>query len=155
MHVWTQHCCAFVQRRNVISITYSECLIVALGAPHAMCMRHIVFFGLSGSATYLPQIMKFKKRHDFLKTKLLNTKCVFWFSLQILSKTFLILRELSEILLKNVYWSSWKVPVTCVRFQSNLNFLVGLTKNTWIPNFINIRPVEAELLRPDRQTWRS
>jgi len=51
------------------------------------------------------------KRHDFRKkkNKLLNTKCVFWFSLQILSETFLILRRNERDEIENVYRSSWKV----------------------------------------------
>jgi hypothetical protein len=43
------------------------------------------------------------KRHDFRKKKreLLNTKCVFWFSLQLLSVTFLILRRNERYMIKN------------------------------------------------------
>ena len=42
---------------------------------------------------------------------LLNTKCVFWFSLQLLSETFVILRIIQRDMIKNVYRSSCKVPV--------------------------------------------
>ena len=48
--------------------------------------------------------------------KLLNTKCVFWFSVQLLSETFLILRGNERDMIKNVYRSSCKVPVTLVGF---------------------------------------
>jgi len=44
-----------------------------------------------------------------LVQKLLNTKCVFWFSLQLLSETFLILRRIDRDMIKNVYWSSSEV----------------------------------------------
>ena len=35
---------------------------------------------------------------------------VFWFPLQLLSETFLILRRTERDMIKNVYWSSCKVP---------------------------------------------
>jgi hypothetical protein len=37
---------------KVIIITYSECVLVAFGFPHAMRMRHIAICGLSDSATF-------------------------------------------------------------------------------------------------------
>jgi len=66
-------------------------VFVALSIQHAMRIRHIVF-------CCLPTMQYFStlshKWHDFRKKKvLLNTKCVFWFSLQLLSEIFLILRR--------------------------------------------------------------
>jgi hypothetical protein len=55
------------------------------------------------------------KRHDFRKT-LLNMECVFCFSVQRLSETFLILRTGLDMI-KNVYWSACKVTL----FLSDLN----------------------------------
>jgi len=52
----------------------------------------------------------------FEKKKLLETKCVFWFSLQLLSETFLILRRPERDVIRNVYRSSRKVPVIIVTF---------------------------------------
>jgi hypothetical protein len=40
---------------------------------------------------------------------LLNIKCVFWFSLQFLSETFLISRRTERDMIKNVYWCSCEV----------------------------------------------
>jgi len=58
---------------------------------------------------YLTKVTIFEK-------KKLNTKCVFWYSLQLLSETFPILRRTERDVNRNVYRSSWKVPVIVVRF---------------------------------------
>ena len=54
------------------------------------------------------------KWEDFLKN-FLNIKLVFWFSLQLLSDTFLILRRIQWDII-NVHTSSCKVPVVLVIF---------------------------------------
>ena len=48
--------------------------------------------------------------------------------------------------------SSSKVPVILVRFYTNLDFLNGFSKNPQISNFMEIRPVGAEVFHADRQT---
>jgi len=63
------------------------------------------------------------KRHDFREKKmLLNIKRVFWFSLQLLSETFLILRRIQRDIIINVQRSSWEVLVIFVIFSWHLNF---------------------------------
>ena len=65
-----------------------------------------------------------------LGQKLLNIKCVFWFSVQLLSETFLILRRIQWDII-NLYWSSRKVPVTVVRFDWYMNE----NSSSWSPVF--------------------
>ena len=54
--------------------------------------------------------------------KLLTIKCVFPFSLQLLSETFLILRIQQNTVI-SMKMSSCKIPVILVEFQWNLNLL--------------------------------
>jgi hypothetical protein len=48
-------------RGKAISITYSECVFVALGIQHAMPMRHIVICGLSVSTIFFHIISLMQK----------------------------------------------------------------------------------------------
>ena len=45
---WRSHCC----RRRAISITYTECVSVALRIQNAIRMRHVFIRGLSGSMNF-------------------------------------------------------------------------------------------------------
>jgi hypothetical protein len=132
-------------------------MFAALGVQHAMRMRHIVIRSLPGCTIFFSTLSH--KLHDIWKKKLLNIKSVFWFSLQILSETFLILRRIQRDMIKNIYRSSCKVPVIIVIFWWNLNFLDRFSKNIKIRNFIKICWAAAELFhtdrRPDANTWRS
>ena len=63
------HCC----RGKAVSIAYYECAFVSLVIQHAMCMRHIVICGLSGSTVLFHTI----SLTALFEKKLLNIKCVF------------------------------------------------------------------------------
>ena len=82
------HCC------RGEAITYPAWVCVALVILRAKCMlpiklSSVVCLGLRYFSTL------WHKRHDFRKN-LLNIKCVFWLSLQILSEIFLILRRIQR-----------------------------------------------------------
>jgi hypothetical protein len=54
----------------------------------------------------------------------------------------------------NIYVHTCNFPVIFVRFELKLNFLGGFSKNIQIPNFMEIRPVEAELFYEGGRTDR-
>ena len=60
--------------------------------------------------------------------KLLNIKYVFRFSLQLLSEAFFIIRRSERDMIKNVYWSSCKVPVISVGFSETWIFSKNFRK---------------------------
>ena len=63
-----------------------------------------------------------------------------------------ILRRNKRNVIKNVHWSSSKVPVILVRFQWNLNLMDIFSRNIQIQNFMKIRPVEDEIFFPCGRT---
>jgi hypothetical protein len=77
-------------------------------------------------------------------TKVLNTKCVFWSSLQLLAETFHTLRKLKRDLTINIRRSSCKVTVILVRLWWDLNLLDGFSESSQISNFMKILPLGAE-----------
>jgi hypothetical protein len=109
------HCCL----GKAISITYCECVSVALVIQHTKRMRRIILWSVVCPA--VPYISTLShKRHDFRKKVIEYKMCVLTF-LQLLSATFLILRRIQLDITINVHRSSCKVPL----FLSDFN-------ETWI-----------------------
>ena len=99
---------------------------VALLILHATCMLQVV---TSFVAPLSPPFFRHYLINGAIFGKtLLSTKSVFWFSLQLLSKTFLILRIIQRDIVINVKTSSCKVPVILERFWWNFNFLDRYSK---------------------------
>jgi len=80
--------------------------------------------------------------------KLLSTKCVFRFSLQLLSETLFILKETSEIS-KTYIGLHVKHPLFFSVFMKT-EFLYIVSKKRQTSNFMNIRPVGVELFLANR-----
>ena len=100
---------------KVISITYSECMFVALGIQTKMCMHHIVTWG--GPAQLYNIFLHYLiTGRNFRGKKPLNTICVFWVSLQCSSETLLNLRRIQWNIIISTNIFSQKVPIILVRF---------------------------------------
>jgi hypothetical protein len=86
-----------------------------------------------------------------LGKKLLNIKCVFWFSLKHLSETFLILRRIEQDIIINVHRSSY-TRYSCHTLSETWIIFDRFSRNTRILNLMKILPVGAELFHADGQT---
>jgi hypothetical protein len=124
------------------SLTYPACTAHAL-----YC---IVICGLSGATIRFGVI-----NCTIFEKKILNLKCAFTFSLQVLSQTFLILRRLWRDIAINVETSSCKM--SC-RIVIKFDFFEGFLKNS---NIIFYKNPSSEILvatcrrtdgRTDRRT---
>ena len=105
------HCC----NAKAISITYFECMFIALVIRHAERMRRMISPSVAYPAVqYFPHYLT--NGTIFWKKKLSILKCVFLFSVQCLSETFLIPRRIQRDIIITLHWSSCKVPVILVRF---------------------------------------
>jgi len=91
---------------------------------------HIVIRGLPRATIFFCTLSH--KRKDFRKKKILDIKCVFWFSVQRLSEIFLILRKIQRDTIIYVHRSSCKVPVIPVKTLIELAFSRQII-NYWIP----------------------
>jgi len=76
-------------------------------------------------------------------------KLMLWFSLPILSETYLVLRRIQRVIIMHVRKSVYVVPVILVRFEWNLAFPVRFSKNT---QSTKIHPLGSEMFHADGRT---
>jgi hypothetical protein len=127
-----------VEKQWVLHISVYVCVFVdaLVRGRLGVCVRvRVCSFTYQASNVYVPcysvisgrsiyhHIRHFLINGTIFRKKLLDIKCVFWFSLQFLSKWLLILRIIQRDIVINVKKSSCKVPLILARFKWNLNFL--------------------------------
>jgi hypothetical protein len=143
------HCC----HRKTINMTYYVCVCVSvdLVIQNAMRVCRIILSSvacLSGPG-FLKNISQ-TTRYSIMIIEM----CVLIFS-TILSEKFLILRRIKREFIKNVYWSFiWSNLYSCQILLKNWTSLTKFRKNFRIPNFMEIRPVGAELFHAEGQSDR-
>ena len=122
-------------RGRAISVTYCECLCVALVIQHAMRIRHIFISAASRVTPYFPTLSH--KRHDLGGGALLNIKLALIFSTTF-AETLLILGINNLDMIISVYRYSRKVPTVLVRFSWNLNSVDRFSKNSQYRKFLSL-----------------
>ena len=83
---------AIVAVKKAISVTYSECVSVALGIENAMRVPHIDICGMSGCTIFFFSKLS-HKRYDFRGKKRFYIKCVFGFLYYFCLKHFSLEKE--------------------------------------------------------------
>jgi hypothetical protein len=130
----------------------NECPCSCLSYPTVSFLCHIVLSSVACLAA--PNFSTLShKWHDF-REKWLNIKCMFWFSPQLSSGTFLILRRIHRDMIINVHRSSRKLglPFILVDFIETWIFTTDFQKSSNMKS-LKIRPVGAKHAsrRTDRQ----
>jgi hypothetical protein len=83
---------------------------------------------------------------------LFNTKCVFWFSLQVLTNAFLILRIIQRYIVINVHTFHVKCPIFLPNFNKARTLPTHFRNNTQITNLVKIRQWKPSCsMRRERQ----
>jgi len=132
------HSCNNCCGSKTIRFRNSECLCV-WNVSYQECKVHApwyIAFVASSSLQHSSTLSH--KRHDFGKGTLLNIKCVFWFSLQLLCETLLILKETEQDISLLVYRLSdfYETRISWADFRKILKYRIFLWKSVqWETHF--------------------
>jgi len=91
------------------------------------CKAHVSYCHLWSALLYsiFPHYLT---SDTFKKKRLLDINYVYWFSVQVSSKTFLILRRIWQDIIINLHWSSCKVTIFLSNFNESVIFLTDCRK---------------------------
>ena len=127
-------------------------MFVALRIRHAKRMHHIVICGLSVRMYNI--FPHFPTKGTIFERKLLDTKCVFLFSPQLLSETFLILRTAVRDTMREMCIGLHEKCRYYWQVERNLTFLDRFSKKFQI-SYISLKSGQCEpscSMRTDRRT---
>jgi len=125
-------------------------VFAALVIQHAKRLNPIIVRRVACLA--VPYFSTYFHKWHFFRKRLLNVKCVFWYSPQLLSKKFPTLRIIQRNIITNVYTSSCKVRLFLLDFNENWNFSTDFRKILAYKILQKMCPVVAELFHADVQT---
>jgi len=144
---WRYHFC----RGKVICTVYSDCVSVCSHS-YSECKEHAPYYisvcGVNGSTMY------FHITNGAISEKILFIiKTMFWFS-EILSETFLLLRQIQEdsIINAHMFHTHLKYSLILSYINDTLISSTEFSTRTQISNFMKIRPVGADVFHVDGQT---
>jgi len=98
---------------KAVSVTYCECVFLALGIQHAMRMHHIAICGLLGSTIFFNLISTTQR---FSKKIIENEICVLILSTNLFEKFFFLTRTERDMI-KNVHCLHVKYPISMSDFN--------------------------------------
>jgi len=119
-------------------------VFVALIIQHAMRVRHIVICGLPRCTVF------YLKNGTIFENMLLNTECMMWFPLQILSETFHILRRIERDVIKMYIVPHVKNPLFLSDF--NETWIISTVSRKVLKYQVSLSPSSGSRVVPCGQT---
>ena len=122
----------------------SVCVCVALVIQHARRVRHIMGYWHPWPVWPYHIFLHYFINGAIFGRKLLNPKCVFWFSLLLLSEILLILRRIQRSIVLYVHSLHVKYPLFLLNIHETWIFWTDFRKKKSVSNLMKIRPAGAD-----------